>query len=671
MRFYRIEAKLDSEEKIPARHSEELDSFTDEMKSVSEKFYENTGRKNYVCAVRSEKNNGFRFAAIISDDSDCEAVFESYLKVCSVKCESYSAEEVTLKTLQAELNTADHTDYIEDSEDLLELFGILPFSGYRRTTTYDENIIKLKTRKQIEEKAYNSLYSESFLPEIDRIYSGKKQKGAVGHPVHYLVRTREDDTRRDLCRLLISALYENGRIINRRYAYVDFDDRSNFSDSEYDAIYKSCSGGTIIVRYRGDDYDEDSGFARRSNEIIQNLCKTATRFRNSVLTIFWAQLDSVHVRDTFISNLDEVPIVEITEDFADEERAKKYLKNKAKEYSVRTDKRLFANIKPNGTYNIKELNRIFGDWYTHKLHTDIYSQYKDINTAKVEVIKEKPKGNAAKELEEMIGLESAKKVINDAVSFFKMQKVYNERGLSANRPSMHMVFTGNPGTAKTTVARLFARIMRDNGLLTKGDLFEVGRGDLVGKYVGWTAPTIQKYFKMAKGSVLFIDEAYSLVDDRDGCFGDEAINTIVQEMENNRDDLVVIFAGYPDKMEEFLNKNPGLRSRIAFHVSFDDYNTEELVDIADLMIKKTGFEFSEGAHDKLADIFSAAGLIPDFGNGRYVRNLIELSTLQQASRLAKTDIETLSDDDVRIITKEDICIPMAKHNDSARKSIGF
>ena len=118
--------------------------------------------------------------------------------------------------------------------------------------------------------------------------------------------------------------------------------------------------------------------------------------------------------------------------------------------------------------------------------------------------------------------------------------------------------------------------MKENRLLSKGNLIEVGRGDLIGKYVGWTAPMIQKKFKQAEGGVLFIDEAYSLVDDRDGSYGDEAINTIVQEMENHRDNVVVIFAGYPDKMESFLQKNPGLRSRIAFHVPFDDYSTEEL-----------------------------------------------------------------------------------------------
>ncbi|MBS7390212.1 MAG: stage V sporulation protein K, partial [Oscillospiraceae bacterium] len=150
-----------------------------------------------------------------------------------------------------------------------------------------------------------------------------------------------------------------------------------------------------------------------------------------------------------------------------------------------------------------------------------------------------------------------------------------------------------------------------------------------------------------------------------------AINTIVQEMENNRDDLVVIFAGYPDKMEEFLNKNPGLRSRIAFHVNFDDYSTDELIDIADLMIKRTGFEFDEEAHKKLNMVIDAARAKHDFGNGRYLRNLNELSTLKQASRLSKSDIDNLTDTEMRTITEADIAAPILSHDDEISAVIGF
>ena len=516
----------------------------------------------------------------------------------------------------------------------------------------------------------SDMYSDSFLPEIDRIYAGKMIKAPIGHPVHYFLRTRLNETREGLSRSLISALYDNGRIFNKRYTYVDFYENDSFNDSALEALYRSCGGGAIIIRYHSDDESNDR-FARNNRNNIERICETAKTFCQSVLTVFWTNLDSVKTRDSFLANLTSVPIVEITEDMANAERAEIYLSERAKDNKIDADDKLFNNIKDGKSFHITELNRWFDEWYTEKLHTVVYAQYKDVKTVKAEIVKAAPKGNAAVELHEMIGLDNAKEVIENAVSFFKMQKLYAEKGIKADRPSMHMVFTGNPGTAKTTVARLFAQIMKDNGLLTKGDLYEVGRADIVGQFVGQTAPLVKKHFNMAKGSVLFIDEAYSLVDDRNGLYGDEAINTIVQEMENNRSDLVVIFAGYPDKMEEFLNKNPGLRSRIAFHVNFDDYSTDELIDIADLMIKKTGFKFTGEAHKKLGEVFDTARKKQDFGNGRYVRNLIELSSLKQASRLAKSDIDHLTDDEMRTITVADIAAPLLSQDDGKMAAIGF
>lgn len=237
---------------------------------------------------------------------------------------------------------------------------------------------------------------------------------------------------------------------------------------------------------------------------------------------------------------------------------------------------------------------------------------------------------------------------------------------------MHMIFTGNPGTAKTTVARLFAKIMKENNPLSKGNLVEVGRGDLVGKYVGWTAPKIQKKFKEAQGSVLFIDEAYSLVDDRDGSFGGEAINTIVHEMENHRDDVVVTFAGYPDKMEGFLQKNPGLRSRIAYHVPFDDYDTESLCEIAKLIAKQKGLKFTEEAFEKLSGLFNTARSESDFGNGRYVRIVIEKAKMAQSTRLLTMNFDSIGNEDITTIIAiaEDIELPKASTKSKA-KQIGF
>ena len=275
-----------------------------------------------------------------------------------------------------------------------------------------------------------------------------------------------------------------------------------------------------------------------------------------------------------------------------------------------------------------------------------------------------------KELSEMIGLTSAKKVIHKAIANLKLKKICAERGLTKEDASYHMVFTGNPGTAKTSVARLFAEILKEEGVLPTGNFIEVGRADLVGKAVGHTAPLVKKRFKEAQGGVLFIDEAYSLNDGLDNGYGDEAINTIVQEMENHRDDVIVIFAGYPKPMEEFLDRNPGMSSRIAFHVNFEDYTVDELCDITRLMVNKKKMTITDSAMTKVRENIEAARKNNDFGNGRYVRKLLEESEMNIAERvykLKKSDITT-----EMITTIEECDVPEYNEEDKDDfKKIGF
>ena len=234
---------------------------------------------------------------------------------------------------------------------------------------------------------------------------------------------------------------------------------------------------------------------------------------------------------------------------------------------------------------------------------------------------------------------------------------------------MHMVFSGAPGTAKTTVARLFAQIMRENGILSVGKLFEVGRADLVGKYVGWTAQIVKNKFQEAMGSVLFIDEAYSLIDDKECMYGDEALSTIVAEMDNRREDIVVIFAGYTEKMEELLRRNPGLRSRVAFHVPFPDYDQEELFQILSFIACKQTMTLDDCVRDKLIPIISSASREPDFGNGRYMRNLFERARMKQAGRLLAMDVDSVTNEQVKTLIAEDFEAPVATRK--AVQRIGF
>ena len=274
----------------------------------------------------------------------------------------------------------------------------------------------------------------------------------------------------------------------------------------------------------------------------------------------------------------------------------------------------------------------------------------------------------------MIGLNTVKQTAKKIIATFKVQKKRQDLGLDQMSFSRHMLFTGNPGTAKTTVARLMAQIFAKEGITPAPTFVECGRSDVVGQYVGQTAVKVKQLFEKAKGGVLFIDEAYSLVDGYRGYYGDEAINTIVQEMENNREDTIVIFAGYPMPMQKFLDANEGLRSRIGFHLDFPDYNAAELQQILELMLEEREYTLSEEAKAKSLELFEAATQQSDFGNGRYVRNLLEQMIMQQSLRIFDEEKDKVWDkDSISMLTAADIPSNMLPLNKKEKrgKTIGF
>jgi stage V sporulation protein K len=242
------------------------------------------------------------------------------------------------------------------------------------------------------------------------------------------------------------------------------------------------------------------------------------------------------------------------------------------------------------------------------------------------------KRNYMDELQALVGIRAAKDQVKKILAFAKMRKAMEENGEHLEPITMNMEFVGNPGTAKTTVARIVAGLLKEIGIITTGNFIEVGRADLVAQYVGQTAPMVKNVFQRAKGGVLFIDEAYSLLEEVRGEFGDEAINTIVQEMENNRKDTIVIFAGYPDEMDEFFLRNSGLRSRVPFRVNFEDYNVEEMLDICKLEAFKKGFLTNDMADKRIMEICEKSIKNKNNGNGRFCRNLIETGVLNFAFR---------------------------------------
>jgi probable Rubsico expression protein CbbX len=235
---------------------------------------------------------------------------------------------------------------------------------------------------------------------------------------------------------------------------------------------------------------------------------------------------------------------------------------------------------------------------------------------------------------DLVGLIPVKTRIREIAAFLLVDRARTQLGLASDAPSLHMSFTGNPGTGKTTVAVRMAEILHRLGYVRKGHLVAVTRDDLVGQYIGHTAPKTREVLKRALGGVLFIDEAYYLYrpeNERD--YGQEAIEILLQVMENQRDDLVVILAGYKDRMETFFRSNPGLSSRVAHHVDFPDYTRDELLCIAEMMLQRMQYGLSPAGREALREYVERRMAQPDFANARSIRNALDRARLRQANRL--------------------------------------
>lgn len=538
------------------------------------------------------------------------------------------------------------------------------YSGVIRRGDARENLIKKGVAKKAAlKKAVDSWPQiKGLKEELERIFKGKNPLFR-GNPVHYVIEAEDSSDRSEIRNLLASCLFEQNRIMMKRITEIKLETLSNTSNERLSGFLDIQDGGIVVVAlYKSFNSGETLNAMHQAMDELVSLIKKKKR---NVLFVFEfgkaAEAGWKYIR----SLLSEMTFIEIKEKNLSNAESISFIDKLAAADNV-SDSSVLHKLINESSYSVGDLRDIYSSWYDKHLCSAVYPAYSDISSEGQACVKQ-TKGSAYQKLSRMIGLDEVRTVITSAIDYARVQSLYEKTGVATTDMTRHMVFCGNPGTAKTTCARLYAQIMKDNGLLSKGQLIEVGRKDIVSKYLGGTAPLIKEYFEKADGGVLFIDEAYSLVDDKKGLYGDEAINTIVQEMENHRDSVVVILAGYPEEMETFLSRNPGLRSRISFHVNFRDYTSSELLSILKLFISDSGMALDGSAEPKLIRIFEAAAVQEDFGNGRFARNLFEQARLNQASRILH--IANPSDDAIRTLISDDFKEPERKMQ--KRRQIGF
>lgn len=525
------------------------------------------------------------------------------------------------------------------------------------------------SKKELLSKAKKMLASDSLLEEIDRIYSNKNEKVFYGHPVHYYITAGNWNAAKDIIDILIPALLKNKRLTSERVSFIHNISYNAYNEPHFENIFNNVSGACLVVDLSGEQ--PIGNYARDYHRNAEVLGKKLASFGSDTLFIFVEIVDEILYRDenlaTILGNGD---IIKIDEGFGNYDEALTYLNELVdkSEFRKYKEKRMEKYLPDNINFTVSDIYEAFNRWYGKGLKSHIYKAYKLVDTVKIKV--KKVESDPHKVLNEMVGLTNIKEVINEIIDYNKIQIHRKEMGLRTPTGSRHMLFYGNPGSAKSTVARLMGQILKAEGVLENGQFVEVGRQDLVAKYVGWTAKAVEQKFKEARGGILFIDEAYALTEDYNS-FGTEAINTIVQLMENYRDEVIVIFAGYPEKMKEFIKLNEGLASRIAFQLDFPDYNETELLGILDIMLKNHGYTMDSKAKDKCLELFKKAIKIENYGNGRFVRNILEQIELRQAKRLSLETNKEIDKEEISLLKEEDIIDDYNFLTEKETNRIGF
>lgn len=531
-------------------------------------------------------------------------------------------KEVTLNAFIISMKDNGLAKLFSERSNFCERIGIDENSGCYKEYLLDKDYWNKKKRS----------YKANILPEEERMrIKERSSRTGVGRelipPVDYVIYEEDMNTAKIMAIEIIYYLCAYGRVNSRRLVKIDSGDAWNLVLDKKIQNLNNLDGGIVVLKI--DKRDSESEIGR----LLRAIYTMGNSYSEKYTAIIIMPMRQEEMRRKLRECCPQWVFFEVCNKKLNQEMACQYFKSLMKLDKIESDDSWKRALEEKDNYTNSEVFNIYKSWVRNVYNIEKYfPQYKEV--VDDYFASESAVENAKEELENLIGLSSVKQITKEIVDFFKLQRMRNCEENNIAIPTMHMVFYGNPGTAKTTVARLIAKILKEEKILEGGEMFEVGRSDLVGKYVGWTAKTVKEYFEKAKGSVLFIDEAYSLIDEQHS-FGDEAISTIVQEMENHRNDVAVIMAGYKENMRELLDKNQGLRSRISFYIDFPDYSKEELYQILLKMIKEEGMTLASDIYELFCQKLDVDSI--RMGNGRLVRNILDRAKMKQAVRVLKLD----------------------------------
>lgn len=655
MIFYRLTLSYREKEE-----DEDSESIAEKIEQINESLGAHCGldERLSMCIVGARKST---VDVVVVCDlekvewEDCQSyvleIFSEYWSELKGVCVE-KREEITPTHLKWLLKRARGMGYVDEMDS---------FASDLRVDYFDNYLYHIKEKcyqvplsyEMAMKRAKGIMADESFIEELERIYAKENIKKFYGNPVHYCLRVGSKETAQEMIDILIPALKTNERLLGTRCEYIYDIDEGCYEEDDVQNIFEAAKGCAVVIDM-GESDGMDGNYSSAYEKVIHYFQILIEKYHHKTLMFFIDSTKNPGFSRSLIAKVEgTLDLVEICEGSGSYEKSIEYFQLLSQKTDFPASRQeVMEVLTEEKTYTTSQVQQLYDQWYSTQLKTKVYQSYRGHKTKKL--TKEMKTSEPYKTLQEMIGLEKIKGLVDQIISLANMQRLRRQMGLPKVETSLHMIFMGNPGTAKTSVARLLAQILKKEGVLEVGHCIEVGRSDLVAKYVGWTAKSVSEKFREARGGVLFIDEAYALVDDANN-FGDEAINTIVQEMENHREDVVVIFAGYPEKMKEFLNKNEGLRSRIAFHLSFPDYNAQEMTEIFALLAKKKDIILSDEVREKCQSIFKKICGHEEFGNGRFARNLLEQALMRQAQRIFSREGEDeISREEILTLKVEDI-----------------